>query len=235
MRTIWGWGTGRRRVSMAVRGVLFVLAGMLWAGRVEAQGFLSVITEGITKVIRAVDLEVQRIQTKTIVLQEAQKEAENAMSALRLGEIRDWVKQQKDLYGEYFHELGEVKNVLSAYHQVSGMIQRQEQILGAYERGLALFRQDRHFSAAELDQITAVFAGILTQSANNLALLTKVLQSFSLQATDQERMAMIDDAAAAMDRNYRDIQVYTNENELMSLQRAYDENDYLTLKNLYGL
>lgn len=214
---------------------VIVLIGVLSTGRVEAQGFLSVITEGISKVIRAVDLEVQRIQTKTIVLQEAQKEAENAMSAMRLGEIRGWVEQQKDLYGEYFHELGEVKNVLSAYHQVSGMIQRQEQILAAYQRGLALFRQDRHFSAAELDQITLVFEGILTQSANNLARLTSVIQSFTLQATDQERMAMIDEAATAMDRNYRDIQVYTNQNELISLQRAYDENDYLTLKNLYGL
>lgn len=202
---------------------------------VNAQDIVGIIAEGVTKVIRAVDLKIQRIQTQTIVLQEAQKELENTMTALRLGEIHDWVEQQKDLYAGYFQELWQVKDVLSGYHKVSEMVQEQERLLAAYRRGIGLFRQDSHFSAGELGQIDLVFSSILTESMKNLQVLSQVIQPFTLQMTDQERMEMIDQAAAAMDRNYRDMQVFINQNELISLQRARDENDFITLKKLYGL
>jgi hypothetical protein len=203
--------------------------------KATAQDIIGIVTEGITKVIRAIDLEVQRIQTQTIVLQDAQKEAENALSQLRLGEIRDWVQQQKDLYAEYFQELAQVKNVIADYDQVAGMITRQEQILAAYQRGMANFRKDPHFTATELSQIQALFTAILNESEQNLSRLTTLIQSFTLQTTDQERMSLLDATATNMDRNYRDIMTYTNQNELISLQRASDQNDYLTIKNLYGL
>jgi len=61
------------------------------------------------------------------------------------------------------------------------------------------------------------------------------LQSLTTQMTDEQRMAIIDGAAAGMDATYRDLQAYTNGNELLSLQRAQDENDYAVVKQLYGL
>lgn len=202
---------------------------------VKAQDIGGVISGGVTTVIRAVDLQVQRFQTRMIVLQEVQKEVENVMSALRLDEIRGWVQEQKDLYGGYFEELRQVKTVISGYHKVTEMIQRQEAILAAYQRGLGQFRQDPHFSAAELDHIETVFGAILAESARHLQELTTAIESFTLQVTDQQRMAMIDAASAGMDRNYRDLQVFSNENKLISLQRATDENDYSLLLKLYGL
>ena len=60
-----------------------------------------IIKQGITKVIKAVDLEVQRLQNKTIWLQNAQKVVENSMSELHLNEIRDWVQKQKVLFRFY--------------------------------------------------------------------------------------------------------------------------------------
>ncbi len=205
------------------------------ADRAAAQPVVSIITKGITKVIRAVDLEVQRMQTKTIVLQEAQKELENAMSELRLGEIQDWVEQQKDLYAEYFQELWEVKGVLSGYHRVSETIQREEQILAGCQQAVKLFRQSGHFSSTELGLIVRVYGGMLSESAKNLDVLLKAIQPYAFQLTDQQRLVMIDAAAHDMDRTYRDMQVYTNENQLIALQRASDENDYNTLKKMYGL
>jgi hypothetical protein len=208
---------------------------MLFALVVAVRGSAQIVSIIVSKAVRAVDLEVQRIQTKTIILQEAQQELQNAMSELRLGEIQDWVEQLKDLYANYFNELWQVKAVLSGYHRVSEAIQRQQQILAGCQRGFGLFGPTGHFSAGELGLITSVYSGMLRESMTNLELLLKAIQPFSFQMTDQERLSMIDEAAAGMDRTYRDMQVYTNENELVSLQRASDENDYTTLKNLYGL
>jgi hypothetical protein len=157
------------------------------------------------------------------------------MSAVQLDDIANWVDDQRSLYAEYFAELGQVKTVISGYYKVAEMVDRQKQILAAYERGLALFRQDTHFSVAELEQIETVYGGILTESGKNLSQLMMVLQSLTTQMTDEQRMAIIDGAAAGMDATYRDLQAYTNGNELLSLQRAQDENDYAVVKQLYGL
>jgi flagellin-specific chaperone FliS len=218
------------------RFVFVVVAGLVGGDSpAKAQDIVTIIQEAVIKVIRAVDLEVQRIQTQTIVLQEAQKEVENAMSALRLDEIKDWVEQSKDLYSEYFQELWQVKSVIGDYHKVQEIIARQQEILTAYQQGLARFRQDPHFSPAELAQIVSVYGGILAASEKNLEALVTVIQGFALQMTDQQRMSRIDAAASGMDRNWRDMQVFTNQNELISLQRSTDEGDYQSLRKLYGL
>jgi hypothetical protein len=206
---------------------------LLW--HVGAKAQVQVIGQVVSAVVRAADLVVQRLQTETIALQEAEQELQNAMSGLRLEEIANWVDDQRSIYAEYFQELGKVKTVVSGYFKVAAIVERQKEILAAYQQGLALFRQDRHFSAAELGQIETVYGGILTESGKNLERLTMVLQSLATQMTDEQRMAIVDGAAAGMDRNYRDLQVFTEQNELLSLQRARDESDIAVIKKLYGL
>jgi len=200
-----------------------------------AQDIAAIISEGIKTVIRAVDLSIQRAQTQTIVLQEAQKEVENVMSALELDDIRDWVEQQKDLYGEYFQELGQVKAVIADYHRVKEAISRQEAIVTAYQQGLARFRRDENFNAAELGQIEAFFAGVLAASERNVEQLGKAVGVLVFQMTDQQRLALVDEASAGLDRNYRDLVRFAEQTELLSLQRAKDLDDYSFLLKLYGL
>src|SRR5689334_3141587 len=68
------------------------------------------IKQGVIKVIKAIDLRIQRIQNQTIWLQNAQKVIENKMSELKLSEIRDWVEKQRKLYADYFDELWKIKS-----------------------------------------------------------------------------------------------------------------------------
>src|SRR6187551_3442602 len=71
---------------------------------------MEIIKQAITKVIVAVDLKIQRLQNKTIWLQNAQKVLENKMSELKLKEIAEWTDKHKKLYEEYYEELWKVKN-----------------------------------------------------------------------------------------------------------------------------
>lgn len=223
-----------KRLSRWLRGILLaVLAGTLPGGQASAQ--IPVVSQIISAAVRAADLAVQKLQTETIILQEAEQALQNAMSQLQLKDIANWVDQERSLYAEYYQELADVKTVISGYYKVQAIIGRQEDILNAYNQGLARFRQDNHFSATELTQIETVYAGILTESERNLAQLTMVIKSLVTQMSDQQRLSIIDGAAAGMDKNWRDMQVYTNANELVSLQRAQDDNDYLWIKKLYGL
>lgn len=211
------------------------LALLILSAISHAQDIPSVISGGIIRVIRAVDLAIQRTQTSTIIAQEAQKALENIMSATLLADIEDWVGQQKDLYGEYFTELQQVKQVITDYHRVKEAIQRQEAIVKTYQQAIAQFRRDTHFSPAELTYMETTYASILTQSERNLEQLLKALGIGNFQMTDQQRFSTIDAASDDIDRNYRDLQSFTQQNQLLSLQRTKDTNDYLSILKLYGL
>src|ERR1700744_3231545 len=65
----------------------------------------SVISSTVGKIIRAIDLEVQKAQNQTIWLQNAQKALENQLSQLKLSEISDWSQKQKNLFSQYYAEL----------------------------------------------------------------------------------------------------------------------------------
>ncbi len=102
-----------------------LLLAIVPASKTEAQ-ILDWIKEATTKVIKAVDLQIQRLQTETIWLQNVQKTVENTMSKLKLDEISDWVEKQKELYADYFDELWKVKSVITYYYKVKEIIDKQK-------------------------------------------------------------------------------------------------------------
>lgn len=196
---------------------------------------ISIIKAAIKKVLIAVDLEVQRLQTKTIWLQNAQKVVENTMSQLKLTDITGWVQKQKDLYANYYAELWKIKSAIAYYERVKQIIQEQVALVNAYKQAFALFKQDKHFTVEETDYMYNVYSGILDQSVKNLDQIYIVINAFTTQMSDAERLKIIDAAANRIDGNYSDLKEFTNDNIQLSVQRSKDENDLNTVKQLYGL
>lgn len=194
-----------------------------------------IIKQAIKKVIIAVDLKIQRLQTKTIWLQNAQKVAENKMSKLKLKQITDWVQKQKDLYQAYFDELWKVKDVLVYYHKVKEITTRQVALVKAYHSAWAGVRKDGHFTASEIKYIGSVYTGILEESLKNLDDIALVINSFTTQMSDARRMEIIDATAAAIEQNYTDLKQFNAQTIRLSLQRSRDEKDVAVVKALYGL
>lgn len=217
--------------------VLMLCTGLsLPASRVHAQiPILSVITSAIKKVIKAVDLEVQRLQNQTIVLQNAQKAVENVMSQLHLTDITNWVQKQKDLYSQYYNELMQVKSIIVYYDRVKDIAAKQVQLVNSYKNAWKLLQSDKHFTSDELNYIAQVYSGILDETVQNIGQLTMVVNSFITQMSDAKRMEVINHVAARVDENYSDLQRFNTENGMLSLQRAKDANDAQAVKTMYGL
>ena len=194
-----------------------------------------IISAGIKKVIKAVDLKIQRMQNETIWLQNAQKIAENAMSELKLNEIADWVEKQRILYKDYFDELWKVKNVVFYYHRIRETTEKQVRLVEEYKRAWALFKQDKHFTEAELSYMAEVYTGILDESVKNLDQLFLVVNSFSTQISDAKRIEIINDVADGIETNYNDLKSFTQGGIVLSLQRAKTKTDVDAVKQLYGL
>jgi hypothetical protein len=215
---------------------LFLTLGLAMPTPTEAQFVIAdVIKLVVKKVINAIDLAVQQVQNKTIVLQNAQKELENIMSKLQLDDISNWVEKQRKLYEDYYSELWQVKQIISDYDQVKEIIRLQTKIVTEYTQGYGLFKKDKHFTSDELDHMFQVYSGILSESLKNVDQVLLVVNSLVTQMDDAARMEIINKAAGAVQKNYDDLHRFNHQNVQLSLQRAADLNDLETVKNLYGI
>jgi hypothetical protein len=195
----------------------------------------SVISSTVGRVIKAIDLEVQRMQNQTIWLQNAQKALENQLSQLKLSEISDWSQKQRDLFSRYYQELWDIKTAIAWYTRISEMTEKQVALVNSYNRAWALIKNDKHFNADELAYMSRVYSGILQESVKDLDQILIIINPGKTQMPDAKRMELINKTADHMDNNYNDMQEFTTQNEMLSLDRAEDENEVLTLKQYYGI
>jgi ATP-dependent 26S proteasome regulatory subunit len=194
-----------------------------------------IIKAGIKKIIVAVDIKIQKLQNKTIWLQNAQKTLENAMSKTKLTEISDWVEKQRKQYANYFDELRKLKVALTYYHRIKDIIEDQAAMVKEYKTAWASFRQDKHFNADELDYMAEVYTGMLNESVKSIDQLFMVVNAFAVQMSDAKRMEIINEAAAGIEQSFLDLKEFNNQNKLISIQRAAARGEIEYVKKLYGL
>ncbi|MBA8986200.1 conjugal transfer protein TraI [Sphingobacterium cellulitidis] len=194
-----------------------------------------VIRSAIKKVVKAVDLKIQRLQNKTIWLQQAQKTMENILSKTRLDEIALWSQKQKEAFGKYYSGLMKVKSVIGQFHQVKELTEKQVAMVREYRRVWGLLQHDGHFSIEELDYMAKVYSGMLEESLKNIDGLTMIIQSYTLQMSDGQRMEILAKASDRIDENFNDLRRFNRQNILLRIQRARSEQEVLIIKQLYGL
>ena len=178
---------------------------------------------------------VQRLQTKTIWLQNAQKVLENKVSEFKLTEIAEWTEKQRQLYKKYYDELWQVRNTLANYHRIALAIQRQKQLVEQYKFTWTMVNQDKHFTSSEIDYMYVVYTGIINDSLYNLDQILLVINSYRTQMSDAERLEIINKASDGIEKNYTDLQQFNNQNIQLSINRAKGQSEIDALKKLYGL
>lgn len=205
------------------------------AEKVAVLPILEIVKAVTKKVIKAIDLRIQRLQNKTIWLQNAQKQVENLLSKLKLDEISDWTQKQKDLYKGYYEELAKVKSIITYYQRIREITKKQTQLVQEYERAWNLLKQDTHFKDSEIQYMERVYTGILEESVKNIDQIFLILDSFATQMSDLKRLEIINKAADQIDGNYDDLTMFNQQNILLSLQRAKTEADVKQVKQFYGI
>lgn len=196
---------------------------------------LEVIKQGVIKVIKAIDLMIQRLQTKTIWLQNAAKTIENQLSKFKLEEIASWSEKQRQLYQQYYDELWKVRSTIATYHRISQIVKRQRQIVEHYQFTWSMVNQDKHFTKDEIDYMYQVYAGILRESVDNLEQVLLVVNAYKTQMTDARRLEIINAAGDRVEENFQDLYLFNQQAIQLSLHRAKDAHEIQTVKKLYGL
>lgn len=195
----------------------------------------AVVKAAVKKVIKAIDLQIQRLQNKTIWLQNAQKTLENTLSKWKLDEISDWTEKQKEQYRKYYEELAQIKAFIYYYQRIRDITQKQQRLADAYDRSWSLIRQDKHFTVSEILYMEKVYYGILDESLKNIDQISLIIKSFAMKMSDAKRLELINNAADRVDANFSDLLQFNRQNTLLSLQRAKTATEVQRVKQLYGL
>ncbi|MCC9073498.1 conjugal transfer protein TraI [Flavobacterium sp. F-65] len=225
----------KKKITICLLCFLLISTPTRPAERVAAIPILEMVKAVAKKVIKAIDLRIQKLQNKTIWLQNAQKKIENILSKLKLDEISDWTQKQKDLYKEYYEELAKVKSIITYYQRIKDISQKQIRLVDEYERAWNLFQKDAHFNASELDYMQRVYSGILNESLKNIDQIFLVLDSFTTQMSDAKRLEIINAAADQIETNYNDLTLFNRQNIMLSLQRVKTQHDVNSVKKFYGI
>ena len=109
------------------------------------------------------------------------------------------------------------------------------QLVKEYEKAWALSRQDKNFTAKEIDYMHQVYSGILDESLKNLEQVQMVISAFVTQMSDAKRMEIINTASDNIEQNISDLRQFNQENIRTSLARSKEKNDVDAVKKLYGL
>lgn len=212
-----------------------VLLTALPTGANAQLAIAEVIKAGIKKVVKAIDLKVQRLQNQTIWLQNAQKVIENQLNKLKLGEISEWTDRQRKLYSSYYDELMRVKSVISTYKRIRDLVSTQAAIVQEYKWASGLFKKDKHFNASELLHMEEIYEGILKESVKNLDQVFVVISSFKTQMSDAKRLEMINEAAMKIEQNFSDLRAFNDQNIVLSIQRSKSILETKQLKEVYEI
>jgi hypothetical protein len=195
----------------------------------------AIIKAAVKKVIKAVDLMIQRLQNKTIWLQNAQKVLENKLNQLKLTEIAEWTEKHRKLYKEYYDELWKVRNTIVTYQRIKQILERQVRLVDEYKKVWGLASNDKHFTKNEIEYMGRVYTGIINESVRNLDQLNVIINSLKTQMTDAKRIEIIDKCGEEIERNYSDLKEFNNQNIQLSINRAKDDQEIESVKRLYGL
>lgn len=222
----------KKYIIIVLCGLLLMLALPKAKAQVPAA---SAFTGLFKKVIVAIDIKVQRLQNRTIALQNAEQQIENSLHLNSLSGISGWLNKEKTLYAVYYQELSKVRRLIADYHAVKRIVSQQTQLVSEYRHANALFQRDPHFSPTELKYMGNIYNGILQESLRNLDETITVISDLAAQMDDAERLERISLAARAMQTNLDHLRQFNRQNAGLSLLRAKDGRDRAAVKQFYGI
>ncbi len=201
--------------------IIVLTVGLFIGSAIQAQS-IDPVSLIIAKVIKAIDLKVQKLQNETIWLQQAQNLAENELSKTKLSEITGWQKQLSDLYAGYFAELKTVKSSITGMTQIKRIVEMQQQVVMEYGR------------MAKDAQVKIQYDALLNTSMDVLQTLYSVLNS-AYSMKDAERVCMISTLKDAMSRCLTGIQALNTQQLEMIANRTRMQADLQFVKKLNGI
>lgn len=149
--------------------------------------------------------------------------------------VSDISKGNFDLHQLFLDGLLKANPIVQKYEKVGDIINCELRIISEYGTAYDRFKEDKNFSPDEIIYIGKVYNNLIDQSIKGLSDLTGVLTDNVLRASDDERLSEIDRLDSEMQDRLSFLRYFNNNTATLALQRAREQNDVNTIKNIYGI
>jgi hypothetical protein len=210
---------------------IIVVISLMLCFKTEAQ--IPIIGTIIAKVIKAIDLKVQRMQNEVLALQNVQRNIENGLHKLKLNEIADWSAKQKKLYEDYFKELRVVKKSIAEKTRIRTLVDQQLTIAGDYTK--VMQATPVLFNVRERKEIQARCDLLLQKSLHALDQAEMVSAGNNTSMPDEARLGMLDDATGTMLQAAKEMEIFRQSVLQENKRRIGERNGIESMKKLYSV
>ena len=137
------------------------------------------------------------------------------------------------LHQAFLDGLMEVSPSVKKYKRVGDIIDYQLRLVKEYKLAFSRFKQSEQFTDEEIGYIGKVYNNLITQSLENIDDLLVIITANKLRMSDEERLAVIDDIYKDMAGKLTFLHRFSNQAQVLALQRAKESKDVKVLKGLY--
>jgi hypothetical protein len=149
-----------------------------------------------------------------------------------IGEIKNG---ELTLHSAFYSSLQAVSPAVANMAEVAEVIDLEASMISQFSRKLSGYRASGWLQPAEVSYIKQLYTSIVSSGVELIAALTSLTTDGDLSMTDGERMSRIQELDRDTKRQYRLVQTFTNQTDLLTVQRQQEGNDISTLKGIYGI
>lgn len=149
--------------------------------------------------------------------------------------IRDISQGNYTLHQAFVDGLMAVNPTIRNYKKIPFIISYQKLLISEYKRYYNKFKNDRNFSADEVQYMAGVYNFLVDASLRNIDDLMMIITATKLRMSDDERMQGIDRIYDDMENKMAFLRYFNNNTQLLALQRAKSRHDVETMRKLYGV
>lgn len=139
------------------------------------------------------------------------------------------------LHKTFLDGLMEVSPAVKKYKRIADIINYQIRIAKEYKLAFNRFKQEKQFTADEIDYLGKVYSNLFNESLKSLDELAVVITSGKLRMSDDERLQAIDKIYLVVEDQYSFLKDFTNNTNMLALQRKSEQAQIEMSRRLYGL
>lgn len=184
----------------------------------------------LVSVISTMVAQIAALQAYAQVAEKGYSLAENGLHT-----IRDIKNGEFNLHSTYFGSLSMVSSKVANMAEVGEIIGMQAAIIRRFSQKLGAYRQTTGLQAGEVAYLTQVYTTLLGTGQAELRALTNLLTDGALVMSDGERIQAIQSIDKDTRQQYRFVESFTNQADMLLLQRQQEAGNIGSIKGMYGL
>ncbi|TDH18155.1 TerB family tellurite resistance protein [Segetibacter sp. 3557_3] len=205
-----------------------------------AIGFFMILLSGIHGNLHAQSEEAQQLLLNVEKLAQLKSILNNLYKGYEIvnkgyNTIKDLSEGNFSLHKQFLDGLLSVSPVVGKYKRVGDIVATQVTIVKEYKRAFARFKSNNHFTATEIKYLADVYSRLFDQSLEDVEALATIITADKLRMSDDERLQAIDKLYADITEKLVFVRQFNSKIQVLAIQRAKEQNDVNTIRNIYGI